>query len=229
MKLLAIETATPICGAALTSGETLVVEYRAAIRNAHGRLLTQTIDRILTDAGWQPDDIEALAVSIGPGSFTGLRIGLALAKGIALARGIPIAAVPTLEVLATQAPVDKGLIAPLIRSRADEYYTALYERSATGLAAVQEVRILPWGEIAQAIPPEAVLIGGAADHPPLPGYRIAPASSALPSAFTVARLGWQRLQQGRRENPDLLEPLYLQEFIVGKPKQPVFSAEGHAR
>lgn len=67
------------------------------------------------------------------------------------------------------------------------------------------------------------------DHPPLPGYRIAPASCALPSAFTVARLAWQRLQQGRRENPDLLEPLYLQEFIVGKQKEPVFSAEGHAR
>ncbi len=229
MNLLAIETATPVCAAALTRGETLVVEYRAAIRNAHGRLLTRVIDRLLADAGWQPGDLEALAVSIGPGSFTGLRIGLALAKGIALAREIPIAAVPTLEVLAAQAPVERGLIAPLVRSRADEYYIALYERSDGGLTALQEVQILPWGEIPRTVPAEAMLIGSAPEQSLPPGYRAAPAASALPGALTVARLGWQRLQEGRRENPDLLEPLYLQEFIVGKPKQPVFFAEGYVR
>lgn len=222
MNLLGIETATPICGAALTRDELLVVEYRAALKNAHGRLLAGAIDRLLGDAGWKIADLEAIAVSIGPGSFTGLRVGLALAKGIAMAREIPLIAVPTLAALAAQAPLERGLIAPLLRSRADEYYMGLYERSESGDRQIEEIKVAAWHALADSVPPEALIIGQDPRHALPDGYRAAPASAALLSAYTIARLGFQRLPEGVSNRPDALEPFYLQEFIAGKPKKPVF-------
>ncbi|HNW61206.1 MAG TPA: tRNA (adenosine(37)-N6)-threonylcarbamoyltransferase complex dimerization subunit type 1 TsaB [bacterium] len=229
MNLLAIETATPICAAALTQGEALVVEYRAALKNSHGRLLTRAVDALLADAGWRMSDLDAVAVSIGPGSFTGLRIGLAFAKGIAMAQEIPLVAVPTLAALAAQAPVAQGLIAALLRSRADEYYLGLYERSDKGDVPQPEVRIFRWPELAAEVPPEALLIGQSPQHPLPAGYHAAPAWRALLSAHTIARLGCRLLERDQGEKPDLLEPLYLQEFVVGKPKKAVFSPDDHVR
>jgi tRNA threonylcarbamoyladenosine biosynthesis protein TsaB len=229
MYLLGIETATPVCGAALTREEALLLEYRSALKNAHGRLLAPAVTRILADAGLQFSDLGAIAVSIGPGSFTGLRIGLAFAKGIAIGRDLPIVAVPTLELLAAQAPLEHGLIAPMLRSRADEYYLGLYERDGTGDRLCAETRIVRWHELPAVVPPEALLIGNSPQHPLPQGYRSAPSAFAQLSGYTVARLGWHRLQEGQRDNPDLLEPLYLQEFVVGKPKKPVFDAGAHVR
>lgn len=229
MNLLAIETATVVCGAALSKGETLVVEYRSVLKNAHGRLLTRAVEVLLADAGWRISDLDAIALSIGPGSFTGLRIGLAFAKGIALAREIPLVAVPTLAALAAQATLERGLIAPLLRSRADEYYLGLYERTEGGDVEREPVRIVRWPEITTAVPPEALLIGQGAQHPVPMGYRAAPAWQALLSAQTIARLGHQQLQRGAVDEPDLLEPHYLQEFITGKPKRPVIGPGEHVR
>lgn len=229
MNLLAIETATLVCGAALSKGETLVIEYRSVLKNAHGRLLTRAVEGLLADAGWRLADLDAIAVSIGPGSFTGLRIGLAFAKGVAMAQEIPLVAVPTLAALAAQAPLNRGLIAPLLRSRADEYYLGLYERTAEGDVERAPVHIVRWPEIAAAVPPEALLIGQGPQHPLPAGYHAAPAWQALLGAHTIARLGYQRLQQGAGDPPDLLEPLYLQEFVTGKPKAPVLTPDGHVR
>jgi tRNA threonylcarbamoyladenosine biosynthesis protein TsaB len=223
MKLLGIETATHICGAALTIDETLVMEYRSGLKNAHGRLLTPAISGMLADAGWRSSDLDAVAVSIGPGSFTGLRIGLALAKGLALAHNLPVAAVPTLEALTAQAPVAEGLIAALLRSRADEYYCGLYERRPDGDHIHTEPRVILWHELASAVPPEAVLISAA----PLPGVPTGWRSTALHhgqlSGYTIARLGYRRLLAGEAADADLVEPLYLQDFIVGRPKPPVLN------
>lgn len=226
MNLLGIETATQICGAALTRDETLVVEYRSALKNAHGRLLTAAVARLLEDAGWQSRDLDAIAVSIGPGSFTGLRIGLALAKGLALAHDIPIIPVPTLEALASQAPAVSGLIAPLLRARTEEYYTALFRRRSSGDEKVESERVIRWHELADQVPREALLIS-AAPLPPLPaGWQAAPLPFGQPGGYAIARLGYQRHRDGAAAASELLEPHYLQEFIVGKPKPPVIVA-GH--
>lgn len=224
MNLLGIETATHSCGAALTHDEALVVEYRSALKNAHGRLLTIAVARLLADAGWQSRDLDAIAVSIGPGSFTGLRIGLALAKGLALAHDLPIIAVPTLEALASQAPAASGLIAPLLRARADEYYLAVIRRSEGGDEKTMPERVIRWHELQEQVPHDAMLIS-TAPLPPLPaGWQAAPLHFGLPSGWTIARLGYQRQRTGETTAAELLEPHYLQEFIVGKPKPPVIVA-----
>src|SRR5207247_617489 len=97
MRTLAVETSTLAGGAALLDGDLVVGEYVLDIRITHSERLMATIDRLLVDAGWSVRDLEGLAVSVGPGSFTGLRIGLSTVKGLALALAIPIAAVPTLD------------------------------------------------------------------------------------------------------------------------------------
>ncbi len=103
MIVLGIETATQGCGAALTRDGQLICEYRSQLKNAHERVLAPAIEHLVQDANIQMAEIAGIAVSIGPGSFTGLRIGLATAKGIAYATERPIVAVPTLEALAHQA------------------------------------------------------------------------------------------------------------------------------
>ncbi|MBN2355030.1 tRNA (adenosine(37)-N6)-threonylcarbamoyltransferase complex dimerization subunit type 1 TsaB, partial [candidate division KSB1 bacterium] len=120
MIILGIETATQVCGVALARDGVLLCEYRSNMKNIHARVLTASIEKIWQDAQVEAGQLNGIAVSIGPGSFTGLRIGLSTAKGIAFAVGCPIMAVPTLQALAHQAPVTAGTICPILRSRPDQ-------------------------------------------------------------------------------------------------------------
>jgi len=100
MRVLAVETSTMSGGAALLDGERVVGEYILDVRVTHSERLMAAIDQLLNDAGWSAGDLEGLAVAVGPGSFTGLRVGLSTVKGLALALSIPVAAVPTLDAMA---------------------------------------------------------------------------------------------------------------------------------
>src|SRR5256885_16856514 len=104
MRTLAVETSTLAGGAALLDGDLVVGEYVLDIRITHSERLMATIDRLLVDAGWSVRDLEGLAVSVGPGSFTGLRIGLRTVKGLALAPALPIPARPTPDPVAAMLP-----------------------------------------------------------------------------------------------------------------------------
>src|SRR5437016_12759737 len=104
VRVLAVETSTLAGGVALLDGDRLVGEYLLDVRATHSERLMPAIDRLLADAGWAPGDLQGLAVAVGPGSFTGLRIGLSAIKGLALALAIPIAAVPTLDAMAAGLP-----------------------------------------------------------------------------------------------------------------------------
>src|SRR5712691_7319002 len=95
MKVLALESATLSGGAALVDGERLLGEVTLDIAVTHSERLMAAVDRLVADCGLSPHDLDGLAVSIGPGSFTGLRVGIATVKGLGLALELPIAAVPT--------------------------------------------------------------------------------------------------------------------------------------
>lgn len=222
MVVLGIETATQICGAALARDGQLLCEYRSQVKNAHERVLAPAIEQLLRDAHVQLADIDGIAISIGPGSFTGLRIGLATAKGIAYAIQRPIVAVPTLEALAQQAPTNEGLICPLIRSRAGEVYAALFRRKDGIDHLVHDVVVLSTTELVRFLPEKAMVIGQCEDLPIegllSVGCTQAAAPFGLLSAYTIAHLGTQRLLKGQTEKIETLEPFYRQEFIVGKPR-----------
>ena len=101
MRLLAIETATPAHSVALVDDDRLLAEASYDAQGSRGRQLLPTVDHVLRKAGVAATDLGAVAVSIGPGSFTGLRVGLATAKGLALGTGAAVVGVSTMEALAT--------------------------------------------------------------------------------------------------------------------------------
>ena len=131
MKILAIETATLMGGVALTTQEGLQAEYRLNVRSTHSEQLMPGVDRVLRASNISLQEIDAFAVSIGPGSFTGLRIGISTVKGFAIVTGRPILPVSTLEALAYGLPFSTHPICPLLDARKGEVYTALFQFNGT--------------------------------------------------------------------------------------------------
>jgi len=126
MRLLAVETSTLAGGVALLDGERLVAEYLLDVGIAHSERLMAAVDRVLSDARWTMRDLAGLAVAVGPGSFTGLRIAVSTVKGLALALGLPIAAVPTLDAMAAAVPWASLPVVAVLDARKGEVYAARY-------------------------------------------------------------------------------------------------------
>src|SRR2546430_9995513 len=126
MKVLALESATLSGGAALVGGERLLGEVTLDVAVTHSERLMAAVDRLVADCGLSPHDLDGLAVSIGPGSFTGLRVGIATAKGLGLALDLPIAAVPTLDALAGRLPFADTPVCPILDARKGEVYLSRY-------------------------------------------------------------------------------------------------------
>jgi tRNA threonylcarbamoyladenosine biosynthesis protein TsaB len=215
MRLLALETATLAGGAALIEDGRLVGESRLNIALTHSERLMAVVDRLLQDCGWDVASLDALAVSIGPGSFTGLRIGAATAKGLALALEIPVAPVPTLDALAATLPFADATVCPLLAARRDEVYCSLYRWTGRAMARRGEYLALPpEAAVAQFEPPVIVLGDGVAACRPFlarlgSGVREADPVHSLPSPAAVGALGHAMLAAGGGILAERLTPLYL--------------------
>ncbi len=148
MLTLAIETSGMSGGIALSHGPSPVAEFFLSSRETHSRRLMPSIMWLLERASVSMPDLKCVAVSLGPGSFTGLRIGLSTARGLALALGIPLAGVPTFDALAANIPAVPGmLLCPVADARKYQVYTACYRAGGT---ASEWDRIMPF----QACAPE---------------------------------------------------------------------------
>jgi tRNA threonylcarbamoyladenosine biosynthesis protein TsaB len=127
MKILAIETSTLLGGVAVTdSSSGLIAEIRLNVKSTHSERLMTEVDHLLTRSMLTVSDIDAFAVSVGPGSFTGLRIGISTAKGFCCATGKPVVAVPTLEAFAWNFPFSRYPVCTLLDARKKEVYAALF-------------------------------------------------------------------------------------------------------
>lgn len=126
MKLLAIETATLEAGVALMDDTHLIAEYRFNAKMSHTERLLAAIDTLLTGHDTPVPDLNAIAISMGPGSFTGLRVGLATAKGLALATSIPLIPISTFEAMAATFPYSHHRIVPLLTAKRGEVYWASF-------------------------------------------------------------------------------------------------------
>lgn len=215
MRLLALETATLAGGAALIEDGRLVGESRLNIALTHSERLMAVVDRLLQDCGWDVASLAALAVSIGPGSFTGLRVGAATAKGLALALEIPVAPVPTLDALAATLPFADAAVCPLLTARRDEVYGSLYRWSGSAMERQWEyVALSPAALAARLEAPVIVLGDGVAVCRPFlarlgPGVREADPVHSLPSPAAVGALGHAILAAGGGIPAEQLAPLYL--------------------
>jgi tRNA threonylcarbamoyladenosine biosynthesis protein TsaB len=173
------------------------------------------IDEALAQAGVALGDLDGIAVSIGPGSFTGLRIGLGLAKGLCYARGLPLVPVPTLEALAhvARAPVGATVCAAL-DARRRECWAALFRVGDDGamIRLAEDFTAAP-DALAARLPSGAIVVGDAgaayADVLGARGATVLPAEASEPSGGIVARLGARRLARGEHADPGTLEPTYV--------------------
>jgi len=215
MRVLALETATLAGSAALLDGDRVVGTSLLDIELTHSERLMAMVDRLLVDCGWSVSRLEGLAVSIGPGSFTGLRIGVATAKGLALALGLPVASVPTLDALAANLPFASIPVCPLIDARKGEVYLALYEWSGDRMERRSDyLALAPRAAVKLLTPPVIVLGDGIEACRPFfaergPGIRIASSPAGTPSAAVVGRLGHAMLESGKIVDADALVPMYL--------------------
>ncbi|MGI6345274.1 MAG: tRNA (adenosine(37)-N6)-threonylcarbamoyltransferase complex dimerization subunit type 1 TsaB [Bacillota bacterium] len=134
MHWIAIESATLVASVAVGQGQRVLAEVTSQAQLTHSERLLPMIDQALSLAVSDLSQIDSVIVSTGPGSFTGLRIGLATAKGLAHPRGLAVYGASTLEALAWQQP--EGTVVPLLDARRGQVYAAIYQRSASGLREV---------------------------------------------------------------------------------------------
>jgi tRNA threonylcarbamoyladenosine biosynthesis protein TsaB len=213
MLVLGIDTATWTAVVGLVRDGVVLVEDVYRESHSHTESLPALVERVLQAGGVTLDAVEGLAVSIGPGSFTGLRVSLAFAKGVAFAGGVPLAAVPTLEALAWIADAAPGeTICAAIDARKREVYSAFFVADAGGPRRLTEDVAQSPERLASELPKGCVLVGDATDvYGDVLGARatVRPFSTHHPRGGVVARLGWQRLVAGQAVNPGEVEPVYV--------------------
>ncbi len=158
--LLALETATRVLGVALMRGERIVAELAVEGPRVHSERVLPAIDRVLAEAGVGLGDLDALAVSAGPGSFTGLRVGIATVKGLAFGRDLPVVPVPTLGALRRAAAGAPGPVACLLDARRGEVYAGCWSGAGEEAAVVVEESVFAPEALAACLPPGTTLVAG---------------------------------------------------------------------
>lgn len=141
--ILAIETATPVCGSAVAGPDGVLAEAVIDSGLSHSSRLMELVSRVLKDASKSLKEMDAVAVSVGPGSFTGIRIGMGAAIGLATGAGIPAIGVPTLDALARAQPPFEGVICPFVDARRGEVYFSIYESAGGAAARAEDYLVLP--------------------------------------------------------------------------------------
>jgi tRNA threonylcarbamoyladenosine biosynthesis protein TsaB len=216
MFILGIETSTKTGSVAIVSEDAVIAQYSLNIEVTHSERLMSTVDRVLKDSGIVIADMDGFAVAIGPGSFTGLRIGLAAVKGLAFATGKPVAAIPTLKALAWNLPQAGHPVCPMLDARKNEVYAALYKYQGRELVQLMPEATIPLAEIANRIAGTVLFTGEASriyqqSLEQAFGDRafFAPRTACLPSAAAVAEIGLGMIQKGEQIDPDNLTPLYI--------------------
>lgn len=224
MNILAIETSTLLGGIAILSGESgLIAEVKLNVKSTHSeRLMTETA-HVLEQASLSIGDIDAFAVSIGPGSFTGLRIGVSTVKGFSYATGTPIVSVPTLEAMALNFPFSRHPVCTLVDARKKEVYAAVFRWEGEGVSRVLEEmpvkveRLLTYVEREEVLTGEKILFTGEgallyrdtiisrmAERAIFP-----PPDKMVPSPANVAYIGLQKAVRGEFSEPVSLVPFYI--------------------
>jgi tRNA threonylcarbamoyladenosine biosynthesis protein TsaB len=222
MRVLAIDASTAWGSVAVVSLDRVVAERAARVPGAHLEWLIPAIDAMLAGAGLRRDQIEGVAVSIGPGGFSGLRIALATATAWAHAQRLPLAAVSTLDVIAAGLP-GRGLALAALDARRGEIAAALHRRDQ-GIRRLTDDLLIEPAAVREALPPIAepiVLAGDALERHAAalldalaPYATVAEDAAWRPRASILGRLALARFLRGERDDPIGLVPRYAQRPVV---------------
>lgn len=223
--ILCIETGTDICSVGLSRDGELISLRESDEGRDHAKRVGVFVDELLRENDVAPDELDAIAVGMGPGSYTGLRIGVSFAKGMCYGLQIPLVAVGSLDALAQVAIEDNeagildvdnwddAVLCPMVDARRMEVYTRLFDAKGEALSEVSaeivtEESFAEWRKNRQLV----IFGNGAAKcREVLPDATYV---NITPSARGLARLAEQRLQEGKTEDIAYFEPFYLKDFIV---------------
>jgi len=214
--LLAIDTATDSASVAVYTDASIQAEYTWLTGGQHSQTLMPHVNRLLTQCDLRPADLGAIAVITGPGSYNGLRVGVATAKGLALALSIPLLGVPTLDVLAYPHRRLTLTVQPLLDARRGQFATARYRTRRGRWARLDEFHLATLDEICEGVTRRTLFCG---EYPPVVADALcerlgkqalfASPADTLRRAGVLAELAWERWQAGGSDDPDALEPIYL--------------------
>ncbi|NQT25752.1 tRNA (adenosine(37)-N6)-threonylcarbamoyltransferase complex dimerization subunit type 1 TsaB [candidate division KSB1 bacterium] len=218
MIVLGIDTATKVCGVGLAGESGLIADYRLQQGYTHAERLAGATEMIIRDAGYTLSDLNGIAISIGPGSFTGLRIGLGFAKGLAYSLDIPIAAVSTLDALIDPAPPVCPTAWVMIPSRKGEVYRQIYTSENGSWQSDEASHEILIPDLVSELSKDAILFLGPGDDPETLSadeykmIRRIDQIFSLTCGFHIARLGRQKILTGQTEDLDSLVPHYIKRF-----------------
>ena len=229
--ILAIETGTDICSVALVrDGELMALRESDEERN-HAKKIGVFVDELLRESGVAADDLDAVAVSKGPGSYTGLRIGVSFAKGLCYGQNIPLVAVGSLDSLTEVAKEDydagildvegweEATLCPMIDARRMEVYTQLFSAEGAAQSEVEAKIIDEESFVAERISGKPFVIFGSGAAKCAEVLKGATLVDIVPSARGMARLAEQAFVNGKTEDVAYFEPFYLKDFVVGVAKK----------
>lgn len=213
--LLAIDTSTSWISLALFDGTQLRYEATWESQHHHTVEVAPAIERMFNHTGINQQDLTGLAVAIGPGSFTSLRIGVAFAKGMALALGIPVAGVPSLDVIAKAQPLDDRPMVAVLHAGRQRLACVTYQVEGDTWAAQDEPVVMDAKELVKTIEAPTLICGELSEEArAIIGRRwknavIVPPERCLRRAGYLAALGLARIQAGDVDDPINLAPIYL--------------------
>ncbi len=208
--ILAIETSGELCSVAVMLSENYLIESNIREKHVHSEKIFDMIDYVVKNSNAQLNDFKQIAVSIGPGSFTGLRIGLSAAKGLALGSNLPIVPVPTFEVMAfeiSEKMEEDKKFAILKSASIDDFYFAAYETEKNGYKKIEDVSLIHKNELNKKIMEFDIIF---ADKDILPEIKII----SGPHASYIALWSYLYGKELLTYDYDYLEPFYLKQFIA---------------
>ena len=219
--ILNIETATTNCSVSLSyEGETLVLKEDYNDKYSHAERLHIYIDEVIKEAKINRKDLKAIAVSKGPGSYTGLRIGVSAAKGLCYALEIPLISIPTLEILAYQTQLGTGYIIPMLDARRQEVYSSVYNIDMVEIRETQAEIVEEKSFTLYLNENKVHFIGSGVSktkdiitHP-----NAVFVDNKLPSANEMSKLSYEKYKINDIEDVAYFDPYYLKDFIAIKPK-----------
>jgi tRNA threonylcarbamoyladenosine biosynthesis protein TsaB len=226
--ILQIETSTSNCSVALAQNGELLALKEVNERNAHASSLTLFIEEVISSAGKTLGELNAVAASMGPGSYTGLRIGVSTAKGLCYALDVPLVAINTLEAMAVgyknQTKVEAALLCPMIDARRMEVYTAVFDSNLNQLLST-EAHIVDENSFAQYLSTaEMHFFGdGAMKCKDILGQfeNAVFIENFNASAGFLTKLALQKYENAQFEDVAYFEPFYLKDFLATQPKKSV--------
>jgi tRNA threonylcarbamoyladenosine biosynthesis protein TsaB len=233
--ILGIDSATPVAGVALWQDGKILREDFVNFKKTHSETLMPMVDQVLSQCEKRLEEVTALAVTLGPGSFTGLRIGLAAVKGLSLAASIPVVGVSTLDVMAHNFAFSNALVCPLLDARKQEVYTAFYDvRQAMPSKLGEEIACSPSDFVGRARRVceesrfEKIILLGDGVYPYQSDFTeqlgeqamLAPSHLMLPRAAALADLAAVRAAKADFDDGMALRPVYIRlseaEYRLGK-------------